>query len=76
MTNVKARTGNLETAATTSETKVCEWKFSKLREGKALKLSKEVDRVMTSREKSKLLCTQTELFTKKPFEVEVHSTLK
>ena len=68
MTNVKARTGNLETAATgptAADTKVCEWKFSKLREGKALKLSKEVDRVMTSRENSKLLCTQTELFTKK-----------
>ena len=60
MTNVKARTGNLETAATAAERKLCEGKFSKLREGKAHKLSKEVDRVMTPREKSKLLCTQTE----------------
>lgn len=31
MTNVKARTGNLETAATAAERKVCEWKFSKLK---------------------------------------------
>lgn len=70
---------SLETvAAAAAERKVCEWKFSKLREGKARKLSKEVDRVMTPRTKSKLLCTQTELFTKKkkPFKFEIHSRRK
>lgn len=32
MTNVKGRTGNLETAATAAERKVCEWKFSEGRQ--------------------------------------------